>query len=358
MGDKQFINAPCQATLRNQYYLHHNISRDIPGCFIDTMLHQLPQNLTFGAFSYESAFPFISSDIWADLVDNKRTFFVREWEDGFIGYPELKKWIASRKHKVTLIFNNNADISWPANLDADDWKYMLCEPNLHAVFVGGLRQFDSECMSKVKPLPLGPKWQYQSTNLFGEAKSKAKKICALVSDTPEESERLFELPTRTNTVWVRPMSNSNVHSNNYEKSNPALTTPRNDVAQILMASAPNSTVLHSEDSFLDQLEYFKQLKMHRFLANPAGNGLDTHSTWEALLAGCIPINPHSPLDPMYDGLPVWLVNDWTEVTDETVRSKAQEMGEQRYDWSLVFADGWENKIYDGLPSTIEVEEEV
>lgn len=98
--------------------------------------------------------------------------------------------------------------------------------------------------------------------------------------------------------------------------------------------------------------------MHRFLANPAGNGLDTHSTWECLLAGCIPINPHSPLDPMYEGLPVWLVNDWTEVTDETVRSKAQEMGEQRYDWSLVFADGWENKIYDGLPSTIEVEEEI
>jgi len=225
---------------------------------------------------------------------------------------------------------------------------MLSEPNLHALFAGGLRKFDSEFKSKVHPLPLGPKWQDHSTNLYGEAKSQLKGIYTSVSKSPVESEQLFNLSNRTHTVWVRPMSNSNVHTSNYEKSSPALATPRSDVAKVLMASAPNSTVLHSDDRFLDQLEYFKKLKTHRFLANPAGNGLDTHSTWEALLAGCIPINPHSDLDPLFEGLPVWLVNDWEEVTDDTVRSKAQEMGKLRYDWDLVFSHGWENKIYDGL----------
>ena len=150
------------------------------------------------------------------------------------------------------------------------------------------------------------------------------------------------------------MSNSNVNTNNYEKSIPALTTARSNVAKILIESAPNSTIIYSEGKFLDRTEYFEQLKMHRFLANPAGNGLDTHSTWEALLAGCIPINPHSTLDPLYEGLPVWLVNDWGEVTDETIRVKAQEMGAQKYDWSLAFSSGWEKKIYDGLP-TFEVD---
>ena len=349
-GRRQYIRAPCQATLHNQYYLHHNISRIIPECFLNSKLQDLPQNVTFGAFSDESAYPFLSSDIWADVVDNERTFFVREYEDGFFGYSELKKWIASRKHPITLIFNNNIDVSWPANLEAEDWKEILREPNLHALFAWNLRKFDSdEFKSKVYPLPLGPKWQYQSTNLFGESKSNAKALFSSVSNSPAESEQLFHLPNRTNTVWVRPMSNSNLHTNNYEKSNPALSTPRSDVAKVLMVSAPNTTVLHSEgDMFLDQGEYFKQLKTHRFLANPAGNGLDTHSTWEALLAGCIPINPHSALDSLYDGLPVWLVNDWEEVTDDTVRSKAQEMGKLKYDWSLVFSHGWENKIYDGL----------
>jgi hypothetical protein len=328
-------------------------SKDDPK-FFSQLQEEIPQKLTFGAFSNESAVPFISSDIWANLVDNERTFYLRDLEDGFLGYSELKKWVASRQHRITLIINNNFDKSWPADLDANDWKDMLSESNLHALFVGNLRNFDSEFKSKVKPLPLGPKWQYRSRNLFGEAKSQTKAIYASVSKSPRESERLFDLPNRTNTVWVRTMSNSNFMSNNYEKSSPALSTPRSDVAKLLIASAPNSTIFHSEEKFLDQLEYFKQLKTHRFLANPAGNGLDSHSTWEALLAGCIPINPHSPLDPLYEGLPVWLVNDWEEVTDDTIRSKANEMGKIMYDWSAAFSDGWEKKIYKGL-STIEAD---
>ncbi len=226
MGDRQFIKALCQATLHNQYYLHQNISRVIPGCFSNSKLLELPQNLTFGAFSDESAFPFISFDIWADVVDNERTFFVREYEDGFLGYSELRKWIASRKHPITLIFNNNLDISWPADLEAEDWKEILREPNLHSLFAWNLQKLDSsEFKSKVNPLPLGPKWQYQSTNLFGESKSHVKAIYLSVSNSPGQSEQLFYLPNRTNTVWVRPMSNSTVHTNNYEKSNPALSTP-------------------------------------------------------------------------------------------------------------------------------------
>ena len=78
--------------------------------------------MTFGAFSNESAVPFISSDIWANLVDNERTFYLREWEDGFLGYSELKKWVASRQHWITLIIKTNIDKSWPADLGKNDWK--------------------------------------------------------------------------------------------------------------------------------------------------------------------------------------------------------------------------------------------
>jgi hypothetical protein len=308
---------------------------------------ELPQKLIFGPFANESAYPFISSDIWADLVDNRRTFFVRDREPGFSGYGPLREWIASRPDPITLVINNSNDLPWPSPKSrGGDWRAVLREPKLRALFVGGLRELSDEFRSKVKPLPLGPKWQLRSKKLFGEAKGPLKSMYASVSDSPQRSKELFESSARTNTVWVRPMSQSNMNTGNYNKSNPALSTLRSDVARILRASAPNATVVH--DSFLDASVYLEGLQRHRFLANPAGNGLDTHSTWEALLAGCIPINPHSPLDPMYENLPVWLVDSWDEVTDEAVRDKAIEMSAWVYDWSLAFAEGWKKKIHEGL----------
>lgn len=46
-----------------------------------------------------------------------------------------------------------------------------------------------------------------------------------------------------------------------------------------------------------------------------GNGLDCHRTWELLYLGCIVVTRTSPLDPLYQGLPVIIVDDWREVAD-------------------------------------------
>jgi hypothetical protein len=53
---------------------------------------------------------------------------------------------------------------------------------------------------------------------------------------------------------------------------------------------------------------------HAFVASPHGNGLDCHRTWEALALGCIPIVKRSPIDKVFQGLPVWIVGSWKEVT--------------------------------------------
>jgi len=46
-----------------------------------------------------------------------------------------------------------------------------------------------------------------------------------------------------------------------------------------------------------------------------GNGLDCHRTWELLYLGCIVVTKTSPMDPLYEGLPVIIVEDWHEVRD-------------------------------------------
>ena len=52
---------------------------------------------------------------------------------------------------------------------------------------------------------------------------------------------------------------------------------------------------------------------YAFVISPFGNGMDCHRTWEALCLGCIVIVKTSPLDGLYDDLPVLIVNDWSDI---------------------------------------------
>ena len=94
----------------------------------------------------------------------------------------------------------------------------------------------------------------------------------------------------------------------------------------------------------------QQLKIHRFVISPAGNGLDSHATWEALLCGCIPIVPRSDIDLLFKDLPVWLVDSWDEVTDAAVREKGEYFESSEYKWEKVYRLYWEKEIYRGLGS--------
>ncbi len=63
-------------------------------------------------------------------------------------------------------------------------------------------------------------------------------------------------------------------------------------------------------------EFLEDLARCKFILCPRGNGLDCHRTWEVLLMGAIPIMKHSTLDPLFAGLPVVLINKWSDVTED------------------------------------------
>jgi hypothetical protein len=67
----------------------------------------------------------------------------------------------------------------------------------------------------------------------------------------------------------------------------------------------------------------------KYVISPHGNGLDCHRTWEALFLGCIPILKTSTLDPMFKGLPVLIVQDWSEVTQELLNNFIPDYSEMR-----------------------------
>lgn len=66
---------------------------------------------------------------------------------------------------------------------------------------------------------------------------------------------------------------------------------------------------------------------YAFSVSPHGNGLDCHRTWEDLVLGCIVIVKTSALDPLYEGLPVVIVKDWSEITEENLSVWLEQYGD-------------------------------
>lgn len=91
-------------------------------------------------------------------------------------------------------------------------------------------------------------------------------------------------------------------------------------------------------------EYLVNVCKSKFILSPHGTGLDCHRTWEALYLGVIPVVKTSPLDVLYEDLPVVIVNDWTEVTEEFLEKKYEEMKNKSYKREKLFFNYWANKI--------------
>lgn len=86
---------------------------------------------------------------------------------------------------------------------------------------------------------------------------------------------------------------------------------------------PNSCVFY-EPTKVKRLDTWKTQAEYAFVISPHGNGLDCHRTWEAIALGTIPIVKTSPLDALFEGLPVWIVEDWCQVTESGMFQKIKE----------------------------------
>jgi hypothetical protein len=83
---------------------------------------------------------------------------------------------------------------------------------------------------------------------------------------------------------------------------------------------------------------------YTFVASPHGGGLDCHRTWEALCLGCIVIVKTSPLDKMYEGLPVWIVSDWANITQELLEYIIETFQEKTFQYEKLTMKYWMDLI--------------
>lgn len=91
-------------------------------------------------------------------------------------------------------------------------------------------------------------------------------------------------------------------------------------------------------------DYLEDLVSSKFVLSPRGNGQDCFRTWEAIHVGTIPIVRSSSLDPLYQGLPVLIVKEWEEITEEFLNTKYEEMSRKSYNLDKLTLGYWAQQI--------------
>jgi len=66
---------------------------------------------------------------------------------------------------------------------------------------------------------------------------------------------------------------------------------------------------------MTQEKLWESYSTRLFALSPRGTGLDSHRTWELLFFGAVPIVKSSSLDPLYAGLPVIILDDWSDLCE-------------------------------------------
>jgi hypothetical protein len=91
-------------------------------------------------------------------------------------------------------------------------------------------------------------------------------------------------------------------------------------------------------------KYLVDTAASKFEMAPKGFAWDTYRLWECLYIGTIPVVKTSQLDSLYAGLPVLIVQDWKEVTEDFLNIKYLEMSRNTYDLERLQMEYWTKLI--------------
>ena len=114
---------------------------------------------------------------------------------------------------------------------------------------------------------------------------------------------------------------------------------RNDVRGLIPEE-----LTYYEPSRTTTLEAFENQSKYAFVLSPHGNGLDCHRTWEAIILGCIPIVKKSKIDVLYQGLPVLIVDEWSDITESLLKKTLDNHKMNTYDYEKMDLKYWMDKI--------------
>ena len=183
---------------------------------------------------------------------------------------------------------------------------------------------------KLKPYPIGPKWQWKTTRFFGENKNKHLQIFNKYCLNP--LKMMLDSKLKTELLYFNftcPTTNKPLFKFHQRM--------RNNVKDIFLKKGFQ---WNENEEFED---YIKTLSKYKFCLAPPGRGIDTHRCWEALMVGTIPIVFSSSLNDLYENLPVIVVDDWNIINEEYLHQEYKNILQGTYNFEKLYANFWFNR---------------
>jgi len=90
--------------------------------------------------------------------------------------------------------------------------------------------------------------------------------------------------------------------------------------------------------------FLKDLRNHKFVLCPRGNGTDTHRLWETLYMGSIPIVIKTVALDEFTDLPILFIENWEILNEEFLHKKYEEISSKTWNMEKLKFGYWKNKI--------------
>lgn len=266
----------------------------------------------------------------SNLISNPRIF--TEVKDGDLVWVRLS-WVKSFLHQVLplikakfILITADSDVAVPTPIMAEALQ-LLEHPNV-------LHWFAQNCegpgfLGRMSPLPIGIDFHTLSERpLWGESTS-----------SPQDQER--EL--RSIREEFRPMQERIRKVYIDFAWQPAHLYRPFKRQQVIAKLLTNECVVFQSEP-LPRKQLWRKWGDHAFVLSPHGIGLDCHRTWEALSCGNIVLVPSSPLDSLYEGLPVIPIKDWGDVTRRNLDAWLEHYSRREIDEEKLTSKYWVDKM--------------
>ena len=218
-----------------------------------------------------------------------------------------------------VLISGDADTTVPD--DISGWKDILASKHMLRWYAQNLAWQNAHAVDdsyKLRHLPIGLDLHTLHTRAanvahWGPAATPLEQVGQLMdvaSVAPDFRSRI-------------PQLFCNFHLNKPQRSYFFVThTADRAEAEISLRSIRN--VAFFQDTKKNRLDTWTEQSRYAFVASPHGVGLDCHRTWEALALGSVPVVKTSPLNHLYDDLPVLIVDSWDAVTPALLADKQKE----------------------------------
>lgn len=196
--------------------------------------------------------------------------------------------LSSGIHQPFTLITTDGDRSVPS--DIENAQKLLGHPCLQMWYT---QNHDGTVHRKLKPVPIGLDLHANTLQLGDSPLQRLHKMVEI---------KASETTNKKLSVYI------DAGSSGYGERNPIIYSLR---------ACPH---VYKEPKRLSPENTWRQYMKHQFVLSMPGNGLDCHRTWEILFFGSVPIVKRSPLDAMYNNLPVIIVDDWNDIRSANLES--------------------------------------